>query len=41
MYEHSLAELPLRAAAIFSGGKLRWGSVDLLLRMFNGFGRNR
>ncbi|MEU4423255.1 glycoside hydrolase family 3 C-terminal domain-containing protein [Actinoplanes sp. NPDC024001] len=41
MYEHSLAELPLRAAAIFSGGKLRWGTIDLLLRLFNGFGGRR
>ncbi|MBG0564350.1 glycoside hydrolase family 3 C-terminal domain-containing protein [Actinoplanes aureus] len=39
MYEHSLAELPLRAAAIFSGGKLRWRTIDLLLRLFNSFGR--
>jgi beta-glucosidase len=35
MIERSLAELPLRAAAIYSGGKLRWATVDLLLGMLN------
>jgi beta-glucosidase len=36
MFEHGLAELPLRAAAIYSGGKLRWASVDILLDILNG-----
>ena len=36
MIERGLAELPLRGAAIHSGGKLRWGSVDILLDVLNG-----
>jgi beta-glucosidase len=36
MFERGLAELPLRAAAIYSGGKLRWAAVDLLLDVLNG-----
>ncbi|WP_106401216.1 glycoside hydrolase family 3 C-terminal domain-containing protein [Actinocorallia populi] len=36
MYEHGLDELPLRAAAIFSAGKLRWTTIDVLLHLLNG-----
>jgi len=36
MFERGLAELPLRGAAIYSGGKLRWASVDILLDVLNG-----
>jgi beta-glucosidase len=36
MIEHGLAELPLRGAAIHSGGRLQWGSVDVLLDILNG-----
>jgi beta-glucosidase len=36
MFERALAELPLRGAAIHSGGKLRWETVDALLDVLNG-----
>ncbi|MFF5229616.1 glycoside hydrolase family 3 C-terminal domain-containing protein [Dactylosporangium sp. NPDC000521] len=36
MYEHGINELPLRGAAIFSGGRLRLGAVDALVHVFNG-----
>ena len=35
-YKRSLDELPLRGAAIYSGGKLRWTTVDTLLDIVNG-----
>jgi beta-glucosidase len=36
MVERAFAELPLRGAAIHSGGKLRWATVDTLLDILNG-----
>jgi beta-glucosidase len=36
MYRRSLDELPLRGAAVYSGGKLRWTTVDTLLDIVNG-----
>ncbi|MEU0560173.1 glycoside hydrolase family 3 C-terminal domain-containing protein [Dactylosporangium sp. NPDC006015] len=36
MYEHGINELPLRGAAIFSDGRLRLGTVDALVHLFNG-----
>jgi beta-glucosidase len=36
MYKRSLDELPLRGAAIYSGGKLTWTMVDTLLDILNG-----
>jgi beta-glucosidase len=35
-YRRTLDELPLRGAAIYSGGKLRWTTVDTLLDVLNG-----
>lgn len=35
MVERSLAELPLRAAVLFSGGRLPWRAVDSLVTMLN------
>jgi beta-glucosidase len=34
-YKRSLDELPLRGAAIYSSGKLRWPTVDTLLDILN------
>jgi hypothetical protein len=36
MYKRALDELPLRGAAIYSGGKLTWTTVDTLLDVLNG-----
>lgn len=36
MYKRALDELPLRGAAIYSGGKLSWTTVDTLLDILNG-----
>jgi len=36
MLERSLEELPLRAVAVFSGGRLRWPALDAVLAVVNG-----
>jgi beta-glucosidase len=40
-YRRALEELPLRGAAIYSGGKLRLRTVDVLLALLNGRQRTR
>lgn len=36
MYQRSFDEMPLRGAAIYSGGRLRWSTVDALVDLLNG-----
>ena len=36
MYKRAFDEMPLRAAAIYSAGKMRWNTVDTLLDLING-----
>ena len=36
MYQRSFDEMPLRGAAIYSGGRLRWSTVDALIDILNG-----
>ena len=39
MVERTVAELPLRAAAQYSGGRLTWSRVDLILKALNRWAR--
>lgn len=36
MIQRAIEEMPLRAVALLSGGRIRWGTVDVLVDLLNG-----